>query len=136
MSAKELAEGIKFINVNFPAPIIKSTGEGITFMPAASKTNCALGIWKAEVTKITLGLSGERSFLIALASWSVFSTFSVIRISFLGIPSFIASFFKNSPSGTPMDQGSFPPVNIKTGALFDLNKAIPAKNLSTPPPHS
>ena len=82
VAAKELAEGIKFINVIFWAPILKSTGKGITFIPAALKTNCALGIWKAEVTKITLGLSNKRSFLIALASWSVFSTFSVIRISF------------------------------------------------------
>ena len=55
MLAKDPAEGMKLIKVIFPSPFLKSTGNGITFILAASKTVCALDIWKAEVTKIILG---------------------------------------------------------------------------------
>ena len=83
-----------------------------------------------------LGEASLSNLATALASWSVFSTFSVKRIFLRGTPYFIATSLRYSPSGLPTYQGSLPPVSIIIGALFFLINSMPAKIRSDASPHS
>ena len=117
VSLKDFALGIKFITVVFSALLKKSTANGDTDIPAASNIFWALGMWNADVTNMTLGFVSFSSLAIAIASWFVFWTFSVIRMTSFEMPFLSAISLRYSPSGVPTDQGNFPPVNINRGAF-------------------